>query len=433
MASTRKSFASTLAVVAVLATASLRAEAPDKYKKPHEPFTAYGMQVRMSIINPINREWSKEKEIQPTVFQEIAPCRLSSTIVIDKYENPWGGPGYLPNESRWYPSRGVLKTHTFENPCSDAIPDDAIGIVGRFEVKPGGGDGEVHIDPTTPSSEEAATVFPFKKGETLMFEAGVLFGPGGTFGVATWYAGADITVDVLGYLLPDPAGYGGGKGDKGDKGDQGDKGEKGDQGYKGDHGDIGPTGAKGEAGPAGPAGAIGPAGPAGEKGDKGEHGDIGPAGPAGSKGDKGDRGDNGPAGPAGSKGDKGDKGDVGPAGPAGSKGDKGDRGDNGPAGPAGAKGDKGDQGPMGPQGPQGPAGGLSISKGGGCYPPGNNGNNQVVVHDGAVTSNSVIVLWYTDAGSNGNAQAITAQGWGYFQTTGSPNKCFGYAVLNASH
>jgi hypothetical protein len=392
MASIRKSFASTLAVVAVLTTASLRAEAPDKYKQPHEPFTAYGMQVRMSIINPINREWSKEKDIQPTVFQEIAPCRLTSTIVIDKYENPWGGPGYLPNESRWYPSRGVLKTHTFENPCSEAIPDDAIGIVGRFEVKPGGGDGEVHIDPTTPSSDEAATVFPFKKGETLMFEAGVLFGPGGTFGVATWYAGADITVDVLGYLLPDPAGYGGGKGDKGDKGDQGD---------------IGPAGAQGEAGPAGPAGpagSVGPAGPAGEKGDKGDHGDIGPAGPTG---------------PAGSKGDKGDKGDVGPAGPAGSKGDKGD---------------KGDVGPQGPQGPPGPAGnGFTAIRGTGCYPPGNNAGSQVTVGNGAITYNSVIILNYTDAGSNGNALALTGQGNGYFQTTGSPNKCFQYVILNPAH
>lgn len=374
MATVRKSL-TVFAVVAVLTTAaSLRAEAPDKYKKPHEPFTAYGMQVRMSLINPIDRGW--KKEITPTVFQEIAPCRLTSTLVIDKYDNPWGGPGYVPNESRWYPSRGVLKTSTFENPCSEAVPEDAIGIVGRFEVKPGGGDGEVHIDPLTPSSDEATTVFPFKKGETLMFEAGVLFGPGGTFGVATWYAGADVTVDVLGYLLPDPAGYGGAKGDKGDKGDTGDKGEK---------GDIGPAGAQGYPGPAGP---------------KGDDGKTGPVGPAGPQGDKGNDGKAGPVGPTGPKGDKGDKGDV---------------------------------GPQGPQGPIGPPGGLSISKGGGCYPPGNNGNNQVVVHDGAVTSNSVIVLWYTDAGSNGNAQALTAQGWGYFQTTGSPNKCFGYAVLNATH
>src|SRR5204862_68800 len=175
-----------------------------------------------------------------------------------------------------------------------------------------GGDGEVHIDPANPASADAATVLKFKKGEVLMFEAGVMFAQDGSFGVATWYAGADVTVDVLGYLLPDPAGYGGGA--KGDKGDQGDK------------GDIGATGA---------------------------------AGP------------------------KGDKGDVGP-----------------------------------------PGAGLTVSKGGGCYPPGNNGNNQVAVHDSAVTSNSIIILYYTDAGSNGNAQAITAQGWGYFQTTGSPNKCF---------
>ena len=66
----------------------------------------------------------------------------------------------------------------------------------------------------------------------------------------------------------------------------------------------------------------------------------------------------------------------------------------------------------------------------GCTGCNYNGNNQVAVHDSAVTSNSIIILYYTDAGSNGNAQAITAQGWGYFQTTGSPNKCFQYVVLN---
>src|SRR5207244_7875280 len=115
-------------------------------------------------------------------------------------------------------------TATFVNPCSEAIPDTAIGIVGRFEVKPGGGDGEVHIDPLQPASPDATTVLKFKKGEVLMFEAGVMFAADGSFGVATWYAGADITVDVLGYLLPDP--YPAGGGAKGDKGDQGEQGEK---------------------------------------------------------------------------------------------------------------------------------------------------------------------------------------------------------------
>src|SRR5438067_5224690 len=139
MTSIRKFFVTAMAItVVLLSTASVRAEQPDKFKKPHEPFTAYGMQVRMSIVNPINHEW--EKEFLPTVFQEVAPCRLTSTLIPDRFDHPWGGPAYSPNESRSYPSRGVLRTIIFENPCSEQVPDNAIGIVGRFEVTPGDGD-----------------------------------------------------------------------------------------------------------------------------------------------------------------------------------------------------------------------------------------------------------------------------------------------------
>jgi len=418
MASIRKLFVSAMAITAVLlSAASVRAEQPDKFTKPHEPFTAYGMQVRMSIVNPINHEW--QKEIQPTVFQEIAPCRLSSTLVIDRYDMPWGGPGYLPNESRQYPSRGVLRTPTFEDPCSEAVPTDAIGIVGRFVVTPGGGDGEVHIDPLEPASPDATTVLKFKKGEVLMFEAGVMFAPDGSFGVATWYAGADVTVDVLGYLLPDPQPAGGPKGDKGEKGDQGEKGENGNTGATGAHGD------QGEKGDKGGTGATGATGAAGEKGDKGN---TGSTGATGEKGDKGDKGDTGSTGATGAKGDKGETGAIGLKGDRGEAGPKGDKGDTG------AQGSQGPIGPTGPTGPRGPAGsGFTAVKGHGCYPPGNNNNSQLTVSDGSVNYSSIIILNYTDGGSNGNALALTGQGYGSFQTTGSPNKCFQYVVLNPAN
>src|ERR1019366_9196557 len=85
MTTTRKLFVSTIAITAVLlSTMSVRAEQPDKYTRPHEPFTAPGMQVRMSIVNPINNPW--QTRIQPTVFQEMAPCRLSSTLTLDRYD-----------------------------------------------------------------------------------------------------------------------------------------------------------------------------------------------------------------------------------------------------------------------------------------------------------------------------------------------------------
>src|SRR5947208_2975978 len=91
-------------------------------------------------------------------------------------------------------------------------------VPSRRTSTPGHGDGEVHIDPTEPASPDATTVFKFKKSQVLMFEAGVMFAPDGSFGVATWSAGADVTIDVLGYLLPDPAPTGA-KGDKGDSGE----------------------------------------------------------------------------------------------------------------------------------------------------------------------------------------------------------------------
>src|SRR5258708_2715998 len=308
------------------------------------------MQVRMSLVNPIDNAW--QKGVQPTVFQEIAPCRLLSTRTVDRYDTPWGGSSYLPNESRFYRSRGVLETPVFVDPCSEAIPNEAIGIVGRFTVTPGGGDGEVHIDSSQPASPNATTVFKFRKGEVLMFEAGVMFGPGGTFGVETWNAGADVTIDVLGYLLPDPA-PAGERGDKGEKGDTGATGAQGDQGVAGVKGDTGATGAKGDQGV---PGVKGDTGATGAKGDHGAAGAKGDTGATGAKGDTGPAGANGPHGASGAKGDQGVAGVKGDTGATGAKGDQGVAGVKGDTGATGAKGDTGAQGAIGPIGHEGPAG-----------------------------------------------------------------------------
>src|SRR5258706_2100027 len=129
MNTTRKHFLSTLATaVVLLSTVSVRAEQPDKYTRPHEPFTANGMQVRMSLINPIDNTW--QKGVQPTVFQEIAPCRLSSTLNAVLYDMPWGGTSYLPNESRFFRGSGWLETPVFVDACSEAIPIKAFVFVG---------------------------------------------------------------------------------------------------------------------------------------------------------------------------------------------------------------------------------------------------------------------------------------------------------------
>ena len=416
-------------VVAVLLQAlAVYGDQADKFTKPHEPFTAYGMQVRMSVVNPIDN--GSHSALLPTVFQEIAPCRLSSTLEGDHYDTPWGGPAYLPNQTRFYPSRGVLETATFVNPCSIAIPNNAIGVVGRFRVTSHDGDGELHLDPSAPDNPNATLVLKFRKGEALMFEAGVMLTSAGTFGVSTWYAGADVTMDVLGYLLPDPAPAGA----KGDKGDPGPKGDAGEKGPKGDEGEVGPAGPKGDTGDVGPAGATGTKGDKGDTGDRGPVGPIGPIGPMGAMGLKGDRGDIGVAGPVGPAGPKGDTGATGNSGPKGDRGDPGvagPRGDKGDVGPMGPQGPMGLQGPVGPRGPVGPAS-VTALKGHGCYPPGNNAESPLTIHDDAVTPSSIVILNYTDAGSNGNAQALVSQTFGSFQTTGSPNKCFQYVVLNAA-
>jgi uncharacterized protein (TIGR02145 family) len=128
------------------------------------------------------------------------------------------------------------------------------------------------------------------------------------------------------------------QGPKGDKGEPGIQGPQGIQGSKGDKGDTGLTG------PAGKDGAQGPQGIQGPKGDKGDTGLTGPAGKDGAQG---------PQGIQGSKGDKGDTGLTGPAakdgaqGPQGIQGPKGDKGDTGLTGPAGKDGAQGPQGPKG--------------------------------------------------------------------------------------
>jgi hypothetical protein len=468
MENVRNLFVSAVVTASLLLSAPARAEQADKYTKPHEPFTAYGMQVRMSIINPIDN--TGQNTLVPTVFQEIAPCRLTSTLSFEAYASQWGGPAYQANEARRYLGRGFLGSETFVNPCSDEIPANAIGLVARFTITSAAGDGEVHIDPTNASTSRAATVLKFHKGQTLMFEAGVMFAADGSFDVATWYSGADVQIDVLGYLTADPSPTAGAQGPKGDKGDTGDTGA---QGAKGDTGAIGPQGVKGDTGAVGPQGVKGDTGAVGNQGVKGDTGAVGPqgvkgdtgaAGPQGVKGDTGTagpqgvKGDAGAAGPQGLKGDagaagpQGVKGDTGAAGPQGLKGDtgaagpKGDKGDTGAAGPKGDKGDNGVagpqgamglQGPIGPQGPQGNPGhdglnGMIAMRGGACYPPGNNAHSVVSVFDASVTAGSIVILNYTDANSNGQAQALVSQGAGHFETTGAPNTCFQYVVINST-
>ena len=446
--STIRNFIISLAILAVAAAAG----AADLER--HNPYTVLGLQIRTNLIpeQTAGVQALSMDRIPPTVFQEIVPCRLVSTLQDDHYAQPWGGTMFAPQESRAYNATGMLIDGNWTNPCSDQIPNNAIALSLRLQTHTPQDTGIVWL--TAPSDPLRQPALPFVKATDAMDEANVMLA-GGRFSVMV-DAPTDLTVDVIGYFLVDPNGYGqrgekGEKGDtgatgaqglKGDKGDQGDPGVAGAQGDKGDRGETGAQGAqgiqgeKGDKGDRGETGAQGAQGIQGEKGDKGDRGETGAQGAPGiqgEKGDKGDRGETGAQGAQGIQGEKGDKGDRGETGAQGAQGAKGDKGDRGEAGPAGTQGAQGPMGPMGPMGPQGPKGedgkdgkGISIKSSGTLtFPP----PGSITIHDSSVTRTSVIIVQYVEV-SNGNAIALESQSDGSFVASGSPNKKFKYYVFN---
>jgi len=92
------------------------------------PTTIPGVQVRTALQINVNGE---VVTMPPSAFQEIAPCRLVSTLEGDHYGSPWGGPAFGPNEQRLIPVNGNLVTDTFINPCTNLIPTRAVAIAIR--------------------------------------------------------------------------------------------------------------------------------------------------------------------------------------------------------------------------------------------------------------------------------------------------------------
>jgi hypothetical protein len=299
------------------------------------------------------------------------------------------------------------------------------------------GNGSVYLAPGTNQTFSHPALL-FKADYDTSEEATVVLHDN-TFAVTTADQATELTIDIIGYFIPDTTAGGGAKGDQGERGEtgaMGPKGEKGDRGEQGISGAEGSKGEKGDPGVAGAEGAKGEKGDPGVAGAQGEKGDRGEAGVAGAKGEKGDQGDAGVAGAKGEKGDRGDagvtgakgeKGDRGDAGVAGAKGEKGDRGDAGATGAKGDRGDRGAQGERGAQGPQGPVGipGVTMSVGTEMFPPGGN----ITIYDGNIKANSVILLIYIEV-SNGNALGVASQKAGSFVATGSPNKPFKYVIFN---
>ncbi|HEV7240945.1 MAG TPA: hypothetical protein VGQ36_17025 [Thermoanaerobaculia bacterium] len=410
-------------------------------REKHNPYTVLGMQIRSHLLP--DTPGAQGEDIGPLVFQEIIPCRFVSTLAKDAYDDPWGGKEFQMMESRTYYPKGILlSSNGWENPCSEQVPSDSVGVALRLMSYEAPGAGSVYLAPASTYRTQNIPAMWFAGGQNEMREATVVLrNDGFTLMVDQT---THLTIDIIGYFKKDPNGYGA-KGDKGDQGDKGDRGEAGAQGYqglqgeKGDEGDTGAQGAQGLQGEKGDKGDAGAQGAQGLQGEKGDKGDAGAPGAQGLQGEKGDKGDAGAQGAQGLEGEKGDKGDAGAQGAQGLKGDKGDKGDTGAQGLKGDKGDNGQagaQGQVGPQGPQGPRGpkgdkgdtgnpGVLGSVGGPyTFPPG----GTITIYDGVVTPNSFVLLTYVDV-SNGNALGVVSVSNGSFVATGSPNKPFKYIVL----
>ncbi len=365
-------------IIAIITIVNISATARAAEPKMHNPYTILGHQLRAHLIEQTPE--GKWVATEPTVFQEIVPCRLVSTLPADKYPSPWGGAEFQPSESRQYYPKGILVNGEWTNPCSELIPMEAVAVSLRLMSYEPEGDGTIWLAPASTNAFGNPALHFVAETDTLK-EANVML-RGGAFRLMVADEATHLTVDIIGYFLPDPYG----------RGLQGEKGERGEQGSQGERGLQG------------------------ERGEKGERGEAGTQGERGLQGERGEKGERGEAGAQGLKGDKGERGE------AGAQGLKGDKGD------AGAQGTQGDRGPMGPQGPQGPRGtpGILASSGGPyVFPPG----GTLVITDGTVNVNSFVIPVYEEV-SNGNAIAIESVSNGRFVASGSPNKPFRYIVIN---
>ena len=397
------------AMLALVVAVGLSAAAPAEQLARHTTLGIEGFKVLTNVpFAPPNKA---------VVYQEIVPCRLVDTRENQKFDAAHGAPSFQGGEVRAFAVSGTLPK---ENACSLSnrllVDPDAVeipaGIVGlsvrvfviNSETPPTAG-----LLIAGPSSAASDGGFAFWFGwagpEVAAFQEGLVavdhpkdllrigLVPG---------AGADVLVDVLGYLTVDSSLTSALAGPAGPQGPTGPKGPQGVAGAAGPTGPAGPTGATG------PRGETGPTGPMGPQGLKGDTGAIGPQGPRGETGVTGAAGPQGPTGPAGPRGEIGPTGPKGDTGATGQPGPKGDTGPVGPIGPQGTRGDPGPQGipgPQGPQGPPGPPGSVSLSAGSGILcPPSSFSRDWAIcnatVSDPSIRSGSKIVATYNTRGSD---------------------------------
>lgn len=395
----------------------------------HNPYTVPGIQLRTNIVIPMETPTGVMNiSMGAAVFQEIAPCRLMSTLEADAFPVPWGGPKLQANESRTISAAGSLSNALWINPCSGKVPVSAAAIAIRTNVTNGDGEGTLYAAATPWSAVGGLPIAKIHADQATLEEGGIMLRDQ-AFTLTAHAAGADLTVDIVGYFLEDPlheqemqAGAVGPTGPTGPQGDAGEAGPAGVQGEIGPQGAIGPTGPQGLQGPTGEQGVAGAQGPQGPQGLTGEAGAQGPQGLQGPVGATGAAGENGAIGPTGPQG---------PQGPQGLTGEAGAQGPQGVAGAVGPPGADGAAGPTGPTGPTGPAGAAGadgksylIAMGTGTFSSGT-----VRIYDASITVSSYVFLQYNHPGSPGNACSVESIGNGYVDVSGSTGKKFMYLVL----
>src|SRR5690349_21593345 len=269
----------------------------------HNPYTVRGVQIRTNLLPEVSTSaystMQLSESVGPTLFQELVPCRFVSTLDPDQYPERWGGQPFQISESRTYEPIGYLAEGGFKNPCSELVPENAVALAVRVASYQPSGNGSVYLNPiSTQTFGQPALLF--KQGYDTLQEATVVL-KNRKFVVTTAEQATELTLDIIGYFIPDEFVGKGAQGEKGEKGDRGEQGVAGAQGEKGARGEQGLAGAQGEKGEKGDRGEQGVAGAQGEKGERGEQG------VAGAQGEKGEKGDRGEQGVAGAKGEKGDK------------------------------------------------------------------------------------------------------------------------------
>jgi hypothetical protein len=259
-------------------------------------------------------------------IQSIVPCRIVDTRPGRNFPAPYGAPAFGTGEMRTYVVAGALVAG---DPCANAIPPGAAGILANITAVSAVGAGDIRVGPGT--ALPTSSLLNFVAGETIA-NASIVPVATDQISVKMGAAGTHLLIDIFGYLLP---------------GAIGPTGPTGASGTNGTNGATGPTGANGATGTTGANGTNGTNGATGATGANGTNGTNGATGATGATGANGTNGTNGATGATGATGASGTNGTNGATGATGATGASGTNGTNGTNGATGATGSTGPTGATG--------------------------------------------------------------------------------------